>query len=249
MRDHQAVQEESWMANQECVWQSVGEVPWVHHCQCQRSQPLGASQALGFPLCCWAPSSAVLALAPRDVLAWGEVPQLPSALRSSWPVQPLFQLMSNTGKFSNYSSIWGRNSILCSLHVKLHFGISVGSSGEGLCQELAGEKGSQCEPKDFRTGSVQAMNLLLFTCWNLPWHFWGAEGGRGPTAPVLVLTADVLHSLAWQKSTLPLHPRVQLLQFESWGCSEVSWRWAWPSNSGFLMSYKGLKEANKTSNW
>lgn len=180
--------------------------------------------------------------------------------------------MSKTGKFSNYSSIWRRNSLLCSLHVKLCVGISVGSSVEGLCQELGENKGSQCEPKNFRTGSLQAM-VLHKTCCSSPAETstdtsWGAEGDRASTASLvasqpcssgLSVGAHCWCSSApsaptWQKLTLPPLPQVDLLQFESWSCSEVSEvvRVHEGEHGHLIFSlqmpykHKDLKEVNKT---
>lgn len=109
MRVHQAVQEEvGWQMRSVCA-RAVDEEPWG------AALPGPSTTA---PLCSSASASALVlllpALPPRDVLAWGDS----SAPFSSQVImtcaascyQPLFQLMSNTGKFSNYIPLFGEET-------------------------------------------------------------------------------------------------------------------------------------------
>lgn len=127
------------------------------------------------------------------------------------------------------------------------------------------KKDSQCEPKTFRTGSVQAM-LLHKTCCSSPAETstdspWGAEGDRAPMASLPCSSGLSVGAHCWCSSALsaPWPDRNQpFLPSHRWICCSLkagvrrsgkgTWRWARPSNFSLQMSYKHkcLKEVNKT---
>lgn len=89
----------------------------IQHCQGHGSQPVCGIQALGFVLLLLGSQHC-----SQDCPALGRHSSAPFSSQvimtsAASCYEPLFQLMSNTGKLSNYSSIWGRHSLLCGLHV------------------------------------------------------------------------------------------------------------------------------------
>lgn len=212
MRDQQAVQEESWMAAEECVTDSGWGALGCSTASARGASPLVQCRLWALPLCCWVPSSAVCT-ASQGCPGLGRHSSAPfssqgimtcvasiSAHEQHWQVFKLFLYL-------------GKNSLLCSLHVKLHVGISVGSNGEGLCQQLGrGEGAVSVSPR------TSGQDLCRPWCCTKPAATSPGTSGEQREAeaqqpPMLVLTADVLPSLIWQKSTLPPHPQ--------WSCCSL----------------------------
>lgn len=173
MRVHQPVQEEvGWQMRSVCA-RAVDVEPWG------AALPGPSTTA---PLCSSASASVLVqllpALPPRDVLAWGDS----SAPLSSQVImtcaascyQPLFQLTSNTGKFSNYVPLFGEETAFgVSLHVKSDVGISVGPSVQGLCQERGGKRAESVSPRS--SEQDQAMMLHKTCC--------SSTAGTSPEVP------------------------------------------------------------------